>query len=83
MPFEVAPPPAHALTEALRGLGYNVWTAIADIIDNSIAAGARTIRLDFCWEGGASWIRVSDDGHGMDESELAQAMRPGARNPLA
>jgi hypothetical protein len=83
MPFETVPPPAHALVEALRGLGYNLWTAIADIIDNSIAAGAGTIRLDFGWEGGASWIRVSDDGHGMDESELAQAMRPGSRNPLS
>ena len=83
MPFEMAPPAAHALAEAMRGLGYTLWTAIADIIDNSIAAGARTIRIDFQWDGPQTWIRVVDDGHGMGEAELTQAMRAGARNPLS
>ena len=33
-----APPQASAMIEALRGLGYNTATALADIIDNSISA---------------------------------------------
>lgn len=36
-----APPRAAAMIEALRGLGYNTATALADIIDNSIAAKER------------------------------------------
>lgn len=83
MPFEMAPPSAHALVEAMRGLGYTLWTAVADIVDNSIAAGARTVRIDFQWDGPQTWIRVADDGHGMGEAELTQAMRAGARNPLS
>ncbi len=83
MPFEMAPPSAHALVEAMRGLGYTLWSAVADIIDNSIAAGARSVRVDFQWDGPGSWLRVTDDGHGMGEAELTQAMRAGARNPLA
>ena len=44
-----APPNAAIMIEALRGLGYNTATALADIIDNSISAGARTVDLTFHW----------------------------------
>ena len=37
------PPSAPILLEALRGMGYSPGAAIADIIDNSIAAGAAGI----------------------------------------
>ena len=40
-----APPQASAMIEALRGLGYNTATALADIIDNSISAEANNIDL--------------------------------------
>lgn len=39
------PPRAGALTQSMRGMGYTLQTAVADIIDNSIAAGAETICL--------------------------------------
>lgn len=70
------------MVEALRGLGYNVQTALADIIDNSIAAGATEVRLKFDWANEASLISCLDNGRGMTESELDRAMRLGERNPL-
>lgn len=71
------------MLESLRGLGYSTATALADIIDNSISAGASEVRVDFHWEQAASSISVLDDGRGMDDSELEAAMRLGAINPLS
>jgi hypothetical protein len=70
------------MIEALRGLGYSTATALADIIDNSISAGSRSVMLDFSWAGGASHISILDDGSGMDAKELDAAMRLGERSPL-
>src|SRR5690242_8832826 len=47
-PVEITPSAA-ALIESLRGLGYSPETAIADLIDNSIAANAVTIELELNW----------------------------------
>jgi len=77
-----APPRAAALVESLRGLGYSTSTAVADIVDNSIAAGAETVDIRFHWVGDASWISILDDGRGMSAKELDSAMRLGDRNPL-
>jgi len=77
-----APPRAMAMLESLRGLGYSAGAALADIIDNSISAGATEVRLDFAWEGTQSRITILDDGHGMSDAELESAMRLGDKNPL-
>lgn len=77
-----APPKASAMVEALRGLGYTTEAALADLIDNSISAGASKVEINFHWEGTESWIRISDDGRGMTDTELDKAMRIGERNPL-
>ena len=77
-----APPRSGAMVEALRGLGYSPATALADIIDNSIAAGAGEVRLQFDWNGPASRITILDDGRGMDAEGLDRAMRLGDRDPL-
>lgn len=77
-----APPKAGAMIEALRGLGYSTATALADIIDNSITAGANRVDVQFSWSGQSSIVTVLDDGIGMDEIELDVAMRLGERNPL-
>ena len=79
--FEDAAPNAAALIESMRAYGYTVPTAIADLMDNSIAAGCTTVWLDFHWSGSDSWIRVADDGRGMTEAGLWNAMRLGSRNP--
>ena len=80
--FEIAAPPASSMIESLRGVGYSLETAIADVIDNSISAHARNVWITFWWEGRRSHIAVLDDGDGMTEAELSEAMRPGSMSPL-
>lgn len=80
--YEISSPKPCALVESLRSVGYSLPTAIADILDNSIAAHARNIWIDFHWAGPDSWVSILDDGDGMDEGALAEAMRPGSANPL-
>ena len=80
--YRNAPPRASAMIEALRGLGYSTATALADIVDNSIAAGACNVDLTFTWRGSDSYITIQDDGSGMGEIELDRAMRLGAQSPL-
>ena len=70
------------MIEALRGLGYSTATALADIIDNSIAAHASQVDIMFSWSGYSSTIGVLDNGTGMSDHELELAMRLGDRNPL-
>ena len=70
------------MIEALRGLGYWTGTALADIVDNSISAQARSVSIRFAWDGDASDVAILDDGEGMDAIGLDGAMRLGERNPL-
>lgn len=79
--FEVVEPRAASLVESLRAFGYDLGSAVADLIDNSISASATKIWVDFTWAGKASSITVKDDGRGMDSGTLRQAMRLGSRNP--
>jgi hypothetical protein len=80
--YDVAAPRASAMVESLRAFGYNIQTAIADLIDNSISAGAKNIWLSFFWDGDNSHVSIRDDGCGMTEEKLTRAMRPGSQNPL-
>lgn len=77
-----APPRAGAMLEALRGLGYSTAAALADVIDNSISAGASEVRVRFEWDGSQSRISILDNGCGMNDAELELAMTLGAKNPL-
>jgi hypothetical protein len=80
--YDLTPPDAGAMIESLRGIGYSPATAIADLIDNSVSAGARNVWLDFSFDGPASTIRVIDDGGGMSSDGLRRAMTLGGINPL-
>ncbi|MDG6249409.1 ATP-binding protein [Methanocalculus sp.] len=80
--FEIVNPDPGALIESLRAFGYSLEASIADIIDNSIVAGACNIHIQFSWQGEQSTIAILDDGCGMTEDKLNNAMRPGSRNPL-
>ncbi len=82
-PYELAPPMAAALIESLRGVGYSAATAIADLIDNSVSAGASRVWLTFRYAGPKSTITLLDDGHGMSEGDLRRAMTLGGVGPLA
>ena len=78
-----ATPHAAALIEGLRDIGYSLETAISDVIDNSITAGAHRIQINTETFSEEPFIAIIDDGAGMTEDELVAAMRPGSRNPLA
>src|SRR5262245_54892180 len=80
--YEIVEPRAGALVESLRAFGYSPETALADLVDNSIAAAASNIDIYFRWEGHNSWIAMLDDGQGMSEAALREAMRAGSANPL-
>src|SRR5262245_30707594 len=71
-------PSAARLVESLRGIGYDPAQAVADVVDNSIEAGASIVSIDIEFEGGDSWIRIADNGKGMKPHELREAMRYGA-----
>lgn len=81
-PVEITPSAA-ALIESLRGLGYSPETAIADLIDNSIAAKAATIELELDWNDGNPVAGLLDDGSGMDRAALAEALRFGGTGPAS
>lgn len=80
--YDIASPGASELFESLRAFGYDLPTALADIIDNSISASARNIWVDLIWNGPKSRIVIRDDGTGMSEDALRDAMRPGSLSPL-
>ena len=80
--FDVVTPRADALMESLRATGYSLPDAIADLIDNSLAAGARNIWLTFRWAGVDSSVSIVDDGSGMTCPVLVNAMRMGSQSPL-
>lgn len=79
--FDVAAPDPAALVESLRAFGYTPQTAVADLVDNSITAAADQIGVEFNWDGASSRITIMDNGRGMTESQLKQAMRPGSTSP--
>lgn len=74
------PPDPERVMEGLRDTGYNFNTAIADIIDNSIAADATKIdiTIDLNPRGDLT-VYIVDNGIGMDEEGLKNAMRYGSR----
>lgn len=80
--YDLAEPRADAMIQSLRAFGYDLPTAIADLIDNSISADAKNVWLEFLWSGPASCIAIIDDGRGMNTDMLKNAMRPGSTSPL-
>jgi len=78
---EETPPKASSMINTFRAFGYNLQTAIADIIDNSISAKAQNVWVDYAWKGSESWVCITDDGIGMDKETLVSAMTPGSKDP--
>ena len=69
--------PAHFLV-ATRDSGYKTTAlAVAELIDNSLQAGAARVAVDVVATNDSTFpleIRVTDDGAGMDEALLADAL---------
>jgi len=78
------PPNAAALMATARSFGnYDLGSALADLIDNSIDADASTVDVSFAPAGEDFSVRIRDDGRGMAPKELIEAMRPASSNPEA
>lgn len=60
---------------------YDLPSALADLIDNSIKAKARVIHLTCLLEEDGPQVRIRDDGEGMSPAVLRNAMRPASANP--
>ena len=75
------PPYAPTLIESTRAIGYSLEAAVADIIDNSIAANAKNVDIFFFPIDGA-YIAILDNGKGMSEEEIDIAMQYGSKNPI-
>jgi len=74
---EVVPAAARTVG-SLRDIGYDLPRAVADLIDNSITARASRVDVTLHFDGVDSWIRVADNGQGMDAATIQEAMRYGA-----
>ena len=73
------PPRAAALSESMRDLGYSIEAAVADIIDNSISAEASRVDIFSDILDSGSCLAILDNGKGMDEKKLVDAMRHGSK----
>jgi hypothetical protein len=76
-------PSAARLTESLRDIGYDLPAAVADIVDNSIMAGAARVDILIEFDGADSFVSVADDGCGMTANGLIEALRYGTRRTYA
>src|SRR5581483_7647543 len=72
------PPNARRTMEALRELGYDSYASVLDINDNCIDAHATKIDIEISEHKGDIIITIDDDGVGMDEETLSEALRLGS-----
>lgn len=70
---KIVPNPAKTM-ESMRHLNYSNVTAIADIVDNSIDAGATNVDIRI----GDDFVAIADNGCGMDKETLIQAITMGS-----
>lgn len=61
--------------ESMRAVGYSIETAIADIVDNSIAAGASTVAIRFSMDVESPYLSILDNGSGMSPERARSAMQ--------
>lgn len=76
---ERLPPNFRKLDVALRSIGYSFEAAVADVVDNSIDAQATQVLVRLITRrDGHLDLAIWDDGSGMSEGTLKEAMRFGA-----
>ncbi|MEF2251285.1 ATP-binding protein [Ralstonia solanacearum] len=76
---ELPPNPAR-LVKILAAVGHTMPSAVADLVDNAISADATEIAITFGRpdSGHGRWMSIADNGCGMDQATLAEAMRIGS-----
>ncbi|MFI5685823.1 ATP-binding protein [Streptomyces sp. NPDC051636] len=84
--FEEVPINPGRILRAIARIGYTPESAICDIVDNSVAANARRVAIKLEREPDMSEARrnsaaryiIADDGDGMDQGRLIEALALGA-----
>ncbi len=78
--MELLPDPAR-MVEGLRDTGYQFNTAVADVVDNSIAADATFVKIHLNMDYRCRIsLEIYDDGVGMTRDELVNAMKYGSKS---
>lgn len=68
------------LFDILARAAHKLPSAVADLVDNSLSAGATEIDVHFPNPNeGGRWMCIRDNGHGLTPDELRKAMRVGNR----
>lgn len=80
MKTELVNPNIHNFIKSLRDVGYTFEIAVADVLDNSISANAKKITIHTVAKPEIIFCML-DDGSGMDELELKEAMRLSSKDP--
>lgn len=81
MKTEIVEPNVSNFIRSLRDVGYTFEIAVADILDNSITAGASLIEI-CALPSPKIRFEILDNGKGMCTDELVEAMRLASKNPL-
>lgn len=80
MKIDIVNPNVSNFIKSLRDVGYTIEVAIADILDNSITAKSSEVHLSLLENDNMKFCML-DNGEGMTENELLEAMRLGTKNP--
>jgi len=74
------PPNAARVVKMLSSVGHGLPSALADLVDNSINADATEIHIQFGRpdKGQGRWLTIRDNGCGMDQAALDEAMTLGS-----
>ena len=80
MKTEVVSPHLGNFVNSIRDIGYSTEVAVADILDNCIAAKAKNVKIHAVAHPKLIFS-ILDDGTGMSTAELVEAMRLATKNP--
>lgn len=80
MKTELVNPNIQNFIKSFRDVGYTFEIAVADILDNSISANATEINI-YTVPSPKLFFCMLDNGKGMSEKELVEAMRLATKNP--
>lgn len=84
MKIIVCDPDVVNFTKSFKSIGYNHYSAILDLIDNSVSAGATKVWVDYSKDRKGNYQTIiADNGRGMDRNELIEALRIGSSDPAA